>query len=70
MKCKHCDGKGVTKEYTMLHDVKTRDFWQKTRLCLHCLGDGELDWIEAITGKDRSNAGNLIGSHPTTVWVV
>jgi len=66
--CKHCNGKGETKEFTELLDVKTKKVWQRTKLCLYCLGKGKLDWIENITGVDRSNAGHLIQTHPSTKW--
>jgi len=68
VKCKHCNGVGDTIEFSELIDVKTNKVWQRTRLCLHCLGKGELDWIENITGVDRSNAGHLIQTHWSTVW--
>jgi hypothetical protein len=68
MICKHCNGKGVTEEYTELVDVKSKKVWQKTKLCLYCLGKGEIDWIENIVGVDYSNSGNLIQTHPSTIW--
>jgi hypothetical protein len=68
MICKHCNGKGVTKEYTELVDIKTKHIWQRTKLCLHCLGKGKLDWIENIVGVDMSNVGLQIQIHPSTKW--
>ena len=69
MKCKHCNGRGVTKKYTNLQETKSGKIWQKTKLCLYCFGDGELDWIEEIVGKNRINAGHEIQIHHSTVWI-
>ena len=67
-KCKHCNGKGVTEDFTKLIDAKTGIPWHKTKICVFCLGEGEYDWIENIRGKDRRNAGSIIQKHWSTVW--
>ena len=64
--CKHCNGKGETEEYTELRDVNNHEIWQKTKLCIKCLGKGKLDWIENATGVDYSKAGDIILKHPST----
>jgi DnaJ-class molecular chaperone len=66
--CKHCNGKGETEKYTELIEVRSQTVWQRTKLCLYCMGKGELDWIENIRGVDRTNAGHLVQIHPSTRW--
>jgi hypothetical protein len=66
--CKYCNGQGETLQFTELCDIKNGRVWQRTKLCLHCMGKGYLDWIENITGPDRSNASHLIQTHWSTVW--
>jgi len=67
-KCKHCKGKGETEGYTKLYETKSNVVWQKTKLCLHCLGTGEFNWIENIVGKNRNDAGHLVQIHHSTIW--
>lgn len=51
IKCVKCQGKGYSKveRFTLLkRNIINEEF---KCLCLHCLGLGEVDWVEQITGK-------------------
>jgi len=48
--CDQCNGKGYEK-YT---EPKGNNFYIKKRTCIKCHGDGKLDWLENITGKENT----------------
>ena len=54
-KCKKCKGTGQIQESSsyMIHGINhTVDRYND---CEHCKGDGYLDWIESIVGKEMTD---------------
>lgn len=71
IKCNHCHGKGVLDKRVELKTVDDGTVWMTTKMCLKCHGEGELDWIENITGKKITDPMDLqlkLQSHETTEW--
>jgi len=70
IKCDKCKGKGVLDERYDLRTTDTGKVWMTTKMCLNCHGEGELDWIENIVGKNPNeiNFQLKLQAHKTTEW--
>ncbi len=52
--CSHCEGTGQVEIPDSLKGLlKEFSFKKDQIICYNCLGKGQLDWIEMITGKKR-----------------
>jgi len=55
VKCDKCDGSGVIiKTKNTMYKLEHISYDMKTK-CKHCKGDGYLDWIENVVGKELSD---------------
>ncbi len=56
--CKRCDGSGMVKSAKSYPGLIKK---HGLLLCIDCMGDGKIDWVEKATGKRRKNSESVGG---------
>jgi hypothetical protein len=62
--CDRCFGKGVMR----ITEQRGKSFYPVKKMCDKCHGDGKLDWIENIRGKDAPNEIDLSKEYYEWTW--